>query len=138
MAFKNGFRLWDDEFEREHWTPEEIAESNAKVTKIGDIIRAEQQGYISHEEAMIRHLTLDPDLAEIMLNDATETGDVNEIRKVQLRIDEAKARAKENNYWNSVLEHAERTAKSGYNLDSVINTLGRAIGILQSAVQAGA
>ena len=26
MEFKNGFRVWDDEYEREHWTPDESVE----------------------------------------------------------------------------------------------------------------
>ena len=25
MAYKNGYRLWDDEYEQAHWTPEEVA-----------------------------------------------------------------------------------------------------------------
>ena len=31
MAFKNGFRVCDDKYEREHWTPDELAESEARV-----------------------------------------------------------------------------------------------------------
>ena len=31
MAQINGFEIWDDDFDREHFTPEEIAESNLGV-----------------------------------------------------------------------------------------------------------
>ena len=31
------------------WTPEEIAESKAKAARIGEIIDAEQQGFITHD-----------------------------------------------------------------------------------------
>ena len=70
MGFLNGYRLWDEEFEQAHWTPKEIAESKKRVAKICDIINAEHNGEISHDEAMIRHLMLDPDLIEVMLDDA--------------------------------------------------------------------
>ena len=96
MAFKDGYRLWDDEFKRQHWTPDEIAASNAKVAHICKIVEAEHNGEISHDEAMIRHLMLDPDLADIMLDDAINDGDMSEVRAVQRRIEEAKARTREN------------------------------------------
>ena len=44
MAYENGYRLWDDEYEQTHWTPEELAESNARVASIGEIINAERNG----------------------------------------------------------------------------------------------
>ena len=31
---KNGFPIWDEEFDREHFTPEEIAESDLRVTQM--------------------------------------------------------------------------------------------------------
>ena len=34
MGKKNGFTLWDDELEREFFTPEEIKASNARIRKI--------------------------------------------------------------------------------------------------------
>ena len=37
-----------------------------RVANIGEIIDAERNGEISHDEAMIRHLMLDPDLLENM------------------------------------------------------------------------
>ena len=95
MAFKNGFRLWDKEFEQEHWTPEEIAASDEFVAKAGEIIQAEQAGYITHEEAMIRHFMLDPDIAENELDDAIAEGDVEKIRTVWHQILVAKERLNE-------------------------------------------
>ena len=95
MAFKNGYRLWDDDFEQAFWTPEEIAESKAKAARIGEIIDAEQQGFITHDEAMIRHLIEDPDLAEIMLDDAKADEDFNKLNQVKYWINEAKARSLE-------------------------------------------
>ena len=41
-----------------------------RVANIGEIIDAERNGEISHDEVMIRHLMLDPDLLENMLDDA--------------------------------------------------------------------
>ena len=70
MAFKDGYRLWDDEFERQYWTPEQITESKDMATRICAIADAEHKGEISHDEAMIRHLMLDPEMADIMLEDA--------------------------------------------------------------------
>ena len=142
MAFKNGYRLLDEEYEREHWTSEEIAESNARVAQIGKIIDAEHNGEITHDEAMIRHLMLDPDLAEIMLDDAVNDGDIREIRKVLWRINEAKARTYDKppsyEYWRDVADKAAETAQTGHNLNEAITQLNKALGILKAAVPAGA
>ena len=133
MAFKNGYRLWDDEYKREHWTPQEIAESEARVARISEIIDAEHNGEISHDEAMIRHLMLDFDLAENMLDDAY--GNKEATRKVKYYIKEAKRRTRQIKYWNSLVNNAEQTAQSGYNLDNVIALVSKALGILKAAVQ---
>lgn len=138
MAFKNGYRLWDDEFKSEYWTPKEIAASNAKVAQIGEIINAERNGEISHDEAMIRHLILDPDLAEIMLDDALNDGNIRETRKVLWRINQAKARTSNNppssDYWKDVAEKANETTKSGLNIHEAISQLNKALNILKAAV----
>ena len=83
---------WDDKFEQEHWTPQEIEEAKAQVARIGAIFNAERNGEISHDEAMIRHLMLDPDLAENMLDDAY--GNAKETRNIKSLINEAKQRRK--------------------------------------------
>ena len=91
MTFKNGYRLWDEEYERAHWTPAELAAGNARVASIGEIIEAERQGYITHDEAMIRHLILDPDLLYNMLEDAD--GDSEKTRLVYEWYEEARVRS---------------------------------------------
>jgi hypothetical protein len=95
MTFKNGYRLWDQEFEKKYWTPDEIADNNAKVARICSIIDDEQNGLITHDEALIRHLMLDTDLAQVLLDDAYEDGSPEEIKRVQSIIGLAKARTLE-------------------------------------------
>lgn len=46
----------------------------------------------SYEESVINHFAEDPELGEIMLNDAIKEGDIDEIRTVWHRIQEAKKR----------------------------------------------
>ena len=136
MAYENGYRLWDDEYEQAHWTPEELATSNARVARTNKIIDAEHNGEISHDEAMIRHLMLDPDLLEVMLDDAC--GDTEQVKRIHSWYNEAKARAREARYWDSLLGHAQITAQSGYNREAVIHTLNEALEILKDAVPEGA
>ena len=38
MATINGFRVWDEEFDREHFTPEEIAESDLQAAFILNLV----------------------------------------------------------------------------------------------------
>ena len=135
MAFKNGYRLWDDEYEQTHWTPEELAESNARVALIDKIINAEHNGEISHDEAMIRHLMLDPDLLEVMLDDAF--GDSEKVKRVRAWNKEAKTRIRENRYWDSLLRHAQKTAQNGYNVEDALHALYEAIDILKATAQVG-
>ncbi len=40
---KGGFPVWDDEFDKEHFNPEEIAESNMRVELITALIQAKQK-----------------------------------------------------------------------------------------------
>ncbi len=40
---KGGFSVWDEEFDKEHFTPEEIAESNMRVALITELIKARQE-----------------------------------------------------------------------------------------------
>lgn len=91
-------------------------------------------GYISHEEAMIKHFAEDPELAQIMLQDAINEGDISEIRLIQKRINEAKSRS----YWAALIQNAEHTAKNGKNIKDVIQTLKEALDILNAAVPASA
>jgi len=47
MAKINGFRVWDEEFDREHFTPDEIAESDLQAALITALIEARQEQGIS-------------------------------------------------------------------------------------------
>lgn len=91
-------------------------------------------GCISHDEAMIAHFIEDPELAQVMLQDAINEGDIIEIRKIQQCIDEAKSRS----YWNALIHNAEHTAKNGKNIQDVIQTVKEALNILNAAVSASA
>lgn len=50
MAFENGFRVWDEEVDKEFFTPEEIAESDLRVALIGEIVKARQEKGISQKK----------------------------------------------------------------------------------------
>ena len=95
-------------------------------------------GSIPHEEAVIQHFIEDPELAQIMLQEAINEGDINEARKIQRRINEAKTRTQKLGYWGSVVDNAEKTALEGKNLEVIIALMTRALGILKAAVPAGA
>lgn len=41
MTTINGFEIWDAEFDKKHFTPEEIAESNFRVSAITKFVRAQ-------------------------------------------------------------------------------------------------
>ena len=90
---------------------------------------------ISHEEAVIQHFIEDPELAQIMLQDAINDGDISEIRKIQRRINEAKSRSA-HDYWNNIIGHARETAKNGHNIGHVVHVVSlvsQALDILKSA-----
>ncbi len=44
MATVRGFKVWDDEFKRSIFTPEELAESKIRVALITALAQAEKQG----------------------------------------------------------------------------------------------
>lgn len=39
MSDINGFEIWDDEFDRKHFTPEEIAASDLRVSLINALVQ---------------------------------------------------------------------------------------------------
>lgn len=49
MAYKNGFRIWDEEVDAELFTSEEISESDLKAALIGEFIRIRQEQGISQK-----------------------------------------------------------------------------------------
>lgn len=44
MTYKNGFLVWDEEFERKIFTPEEIAASNIRVAVMQELVKARDKG----------------------------------------------------------------------------------------------
>ena len=50
MTTIKGFEIWDDEFDREHFTPEEIAESDIRVSLITELIQARHEQGISEKQ----------------------------------------------------------------------------------------
>lgn len=50
MAYKNGFLVWDDEFEREHFTPEEIADTKLHAAIVTELINARHEKGISQRQ----------------------------------------------------------------------------------------
>lgn len=93
---------------------------------------------ISHEEATIRSFIRDPQYADYYLQSVIADGDKDEIAEVQAWYNEAKTRTQETSYWNALLEHAQKTAQNGYNIEAVLHVLNEAIGIIKATVPAGA
>lgn len=50
MAYKNGFRVWDEDFERELYTPEEIQENNIQAQLMCELIKARQEKNVSQRD----------------------------------------------------------------------------------------
>lgn len=50
MTTINGFRVWDEEFDREHFTPEEIAESDLQAAIITAMVEARKEQGISQRK----------------------------------------------------------------------------------------
>ena len=50
MAKIKGFRVWDEEYDREHFTPEEIAESDLHAALITALVEARQEQGISQRK----------------------------------------------------------------------------------------
>ena len=90
-------------------------------------------GYITHEEAMIRSFMEEPEFADYLMSEILADGDANEIKRFQDWYNEAQRRRQEVSYWSSVVDHAERTAANGKNLDLIIGLVNTALEILKSA-----
>ena len=50
MAKIKGFRVWEEEYDREHFTPEEIAESDLHAALITALVEARQEQGISQRK----------------------------------------------------------------------------------------
>ena len=67
---KGGFPVWDEEFDREHFTPEEIAESNLRVALITEMIKARQEQGLSQRELELLSGVKQPQIARMERGDA--------------------------------------------------------------------
>ena len=79
---------------------------------------------------MIRHLMLDPDLLDVMLDDAY--GDKEQVKRVRAWDREAKARTQKLGYWKDIVDNAEKTVEAGQNSETIIALVSKALGILKS------
>ena len=50
MATENGFRVWDEELDKELFTPEEIAESDMRAALITAFVEARQKQGVSQRQ----------------------------------------------------------------------------------------
>lgn len=67
---KGGFPVWDKEFDKEHFTPEEIAESNMRVALITELIKARQEQGISQRQLEALSGVKQPQIARMERGDA--------------------------------------------------------------------
>lgn len=67
---KGGFPVWDEEFDKEHFTPEEIAESNMRVALITELIKARQEQGISQRQLEALSGVKQPQIARMERGDA--------------------------------------------------------------------
>ena len=86
-------RTWE-EAERELFTPEEIAESKARVALMIKNIEAEKIGYVTHEKSTIQHFMKEPEYADHLMSVVAADGDEEEIAYFQNLYDEARVRSR--------------------------------------------
>lgn len=70
MATEKGFRVWDEEFDREHFTPEEIAESDLHAALIAAIVEARQEQGLSQRQLEELSGVKQPQIARMEKGDA--------------------------------------------------------------------
>ena len=67
---KGGFPVWDDEFDKEHFTPEEIAETDMRVALITALVEARQEKGISQRQLEQMSGIKQPQIARMERGDA--------------------------------------------------------------------
>ncbi len=67
---KGGFPVWDDTFDQEHFTPEEIAESDLRVALITALIQARQEQGLTQRELEAMSGVKQPQIARMERGDA--------------------------------------------------------------------
>ena len=68
---KGGFPVWDDDFDREHFTPEEIAESDLRAALMTALVQARQEHGLSQRDLEKLSGVKQPQIARL------EKGDIN-------------------------------------------------------------
>ena len=68
---KGGFPVWDEEFDREHFSPEEIAESDLRVALITALVEARKERGLSQRDLEAISSVKQPQIARM------ESGDTN-------------------------------------------------------------
>ena len=68
---KGGFPVWDEEFDREHFSPEEIAESDLRVALITALVEARKEKGLSQRDLEAISGVKQPQIARM------ESGDTN-------------------------------------------------------------
>lgn len=77
---KGGFPVWDEEFDKEHFSPEETAESNLHAALISALVEARQEKGFSQRELEALTGVKQPQIARM------ERGDANPQIDTLLRI----------------------------------------------------
>lgn len=77
---KGGFPIWDEEFDKEHFTPEEIAESDLRAELITAMIKARQEKGLSQRDLEAISGVKQPQIARI------ERGDTNPQLDTMLKV----------------------------------------------------
>ena len=67
---KGGFPVWDEDFDREHFTPEEIAESDLHAALITALVRARQEQGLSQRQLEELSGVKQPQIARMEKGDA--------------------------------------------------------------------
>lgn len=67
---KGGFPVWDEEFDREHFTPEEIAESDLRAAFITTLVNARRETGISQRGLEALSGVKQPQIARMERGDA--------------------------------------------------------------------
>lgn len=67
---KGGFPIWDDEFDKEHFTSEEIAESDLRVALITSLIQVRKEQGLSQRDLEMISGVKQPQIARLERGDA--------------------------------------------------------------------
>lgn len=67
---KGGFPIWDEEFDKEHFTPEEIAESDLHAALITALVQARQEQGLSQRELEALSGVKQPQIARMEKGDS--------------------------------------------------------------------